>query len=103
MSSEAECKDDTLVAFKKSGDFNKMMNKWDKKPSLDQNWTNFKTFIANKYAKFKAKCVECSAGTAGFGHQVNMAKEQPGIEDYISATGNAFTTIAQSTKKRSKQ
>ena len=54
MSSEAECKDCALIAFKKCTDFDKIMDEWDKKPSLNQTWTNLKTFVDDECNKLKA-------------------------------------------------
>ena len=63
-----ECYDWTLIAFKKYTDFDKKMDKWEKKAVVDKTWIHLKKFIGDEHAKIKVHNDDCNACTVGYGH-----------------------------------
>ena len=86
----------TLKAFKDSGDYDPAVQEWEVKPEADKTWANLKIMVSNEYSKFHRQNAS-TAKSVGYG-SANAA-----IDDYAAITEELVATVTEQSEQRIKE
>ena len=86
----------TLKAFKDSGNYDPAVREWKAKPKADKTWANLKIMVSNEYSKFHHQNTS-TAKSVGYG-SANAA-----VDDFAEITEELVATISKQTEQRIKE